>query len=127
MDAPDEAGKEVEIEEREGFIEARFTGTFALERFKRQAEAASEACLKKKMAKLLVDISRFSPNLSITDRYELAVHAVRVSKGLKVALVATETFVDPNKFGIMVARNRGLLVDVFTDRRKAVDWLLVTP
>ena len=49
---------------------------------------------------------------------------MKISEGLKVALLVTPAFLDPNKFGIVVARNRGLMVEGFTDRQRALDWLL---
>src|SRR5882724_3475176 len=120
MDATTEG---LELEERDGYLEARFLGAFAVDRFNRQAEAASKACRVKKLKKLLVDLLRLDANLSTLERYELASHAVRVSAGLRVALLVIPTFLDPNKFGLMVAQNRGLVVDAFTERQKAVDWL----
>lgn len=124
MDSAGDGPNDVEIVDRDGFLEAQFLGTFSIERFKRQAEAASAACRERKMEKLLVDVTRLDAHLSTFDRYELASHAVRVSWGLKVALFVTPDFLDTRKFGILVAQNRGLKVDAFTDRRKAVDWLL---
>ena len=113
----------LELEEQDGYLEARFLGAFAVDRFKRQAEAASRACRERQLKKLLVDLLRLDANLSTLDRYELASHAVRVSAGLRVALLVIPTFLDPNKFGLLVAQNRGLVVDAFTERHKAVDWI----
>lgn len=75
-------------------------------------------------ARLLVDTTCFDLSPSIADRYELACHAVKISAGLKVALVVTPAFIDPDKFGIVVARNRGLVVEAFTEGPKALEWLL---
>jgi len=113
----------LELEDRDGYLEARFLGAFAVDRFNQQAEAASQACRERRLKKLLVDLLRLDANLSTIERYELASHAVRVSAGLRVALLVVPRFLDPNKFGIMVAQNRGLVVDAFTERQKAVDWL----
>jgi hypothetical protein len=41
-----------------------------------------------------------------------------------VALVVAPVFLDPNKFGIVVAQNRGLEVEVFTELQKAAAWLM---
>ncbi|HLY08461.1 MAG TPA: hypothetical protein VKW04_04045 [Planctomycetota bacterium] len=119
----DAGGKDLEFEERDRFIEVRFLGGFSVDRFNRQAEAASKACREKQKSRMLVDLSLLDAQLSTLERYELASHAVRVSAGLKVALVVAPAFLDPNKFGILVAQNRGLTVDAFTDRQKALEWL----
>jgi hypothetical protein len=124
MDPTGEARNDLELVEREGFLEVRFLGSFSIERFKGQAEAASRACRERECEKLLVDVTRLEARLTTVDRYELASHAVRVSWGLKVALYVRPDFLDPKKFGILVAQNRGLAVDAFTDRPAAVDWLL---
>lgn len=116
--------KEIEVEERDGYIEARFLGDYSVERFNRQAEEASRDCRERKKSKLLVDLTLLDASPTTMERYELASHAVRVSAGLRVALLVRPTFLDPNKFGIVVAQNRGLSVDAFTERQKAVDWLL---
>jgi len=113
----------LEFEDRDGYLEARFLGAFAVARFNRQSEAASQACRERKLKKLLVDLLRLQGNLSTLERYEIASYAVRVSAGLMVALLVVPAFLDPNKFGIMVAQNRGLIVDAFTERQKAIDWL----
>jgi len=124
MDVSDAPPEGLELEDQNGFLEARFLGAFSVDRFNRQADAASRACRDRKVTKLLVDLSRLKATLTTLERYELASHAVRVSVGLRVALLVVPTFLDPHKFGILVAQNRGLRVDAFTERPKAVDWLL---
>src|SRR5262249_12678262 len=117
-----EAGPE--IHDRDGYVEARFLGAFSIGSFQRQADAASRACRDNEHRKLFVDTTCFDVSPSLTERYELATHAVRASQGLKVALLVTAKFLDPAKFGIVVAQNRGLVVEAFLERQKALEWLL---
>jgi hypothetical protein len=123
MSLPEGTEKELEIQDRDTYLEVRFLEEFSIARFKRQAEAASATCRDRKKAKMLVDISAITAQLTTMERFDLASHAVRVSAGLKVALLVNPTFLDPSKFGIVVAQNRGLTVDAFTDPQRAVDWL----
>jgi len=123
MSLSEETGKELDIQDRGTYLEVRFLEEFSIARFKRQAEAASAVCRDRKKAKMLVDIFSITAPLTTMERFDLASHAVRVSAGLKVALLVNPTFLDPSKFGIVVAQNRGLTVDAFTDRQRAVDWL----
>jgi len=116
--------KDLDVEERDSFLETRFLGPFSVERFNRQADAESRICRERKHLKLLVNLTLLDANPTTVERYELASHAVRVSAGLRVALLVIPTFLDPHKFGILVAQNRGLQVDAFTDRAKAMAWLL---
>ena len=117
-------GKEVEIEDRDGYLEVRFLGTFSLPRFKHQQGLAARACRERNLARMFIDLSRLDARPTTLDRYELASDAVRAASNLKVALWVPSTFLDRHKFGILVAQNRGLTVDAFTDREKAVAWLL---
>jgi hypothetical protein len=112
------------IEQGDGYTAARFLGPFSVAAFQRQADAAAQACRDQGSRRLLVDTTCFDLSPSIADRYELACHAVKISLGLKVALLVTPAFIDPHKFGIVVAQNRGLVVEAFTERPKALEWLL---
>jgi hypothetical protein len=122
MSRPPEDGPE--IEQRNGYTAAKFLGQFSVREFQRQADAASKACRDQGTGRLLVDTTCFDVSPTTVERYELACHAVKISTGLNVALVVAPAFIDPNKFGIVVARNRGLVVEAFTDPRKALEWLL---
>jgi hypothetical protein len=119
-----ETSDDVEIEERDGFLEARFLGRFAVDRFNRQVDAAALACRQRKLSLLLIDVTRLQADLSTLDRFDIGSHGARVASDLKVAMFSAPELVDPKKFGVLVARNRGLTIDIFTDRKAAVDWLL---
>ena len=49
--------------------------------------------------------------------------ALRGSGLVRVAIVARAEFIDPQKFGVTVALNRGLACDVFTSEAEAIAWL----
>lgn len=73
---------------------------------------------------ILVDLREITDaRLSDMDRYDAGVLASRESIGAPVAVVASEQFVDPRRFGEVVARNRGLNLRVFTDMDEATAWL----
>ena len=62
---------------------------------------------------------------SSSDRFFLAHEWSAASAGaVKIACVARRELIDPKKFGVMVARNRGEEVDVFTTEEEALAWLL---
>jgi len=122
MSRPPEAGPE--IEQRDGYTAAKFLGPFSVQEFQRQADAAAKACREQGTGRLLVDTTCFDLSPTTVERYELACYAVKISAGLNVALVVAPAFIDPNKFGIVVAQNRGLVVEAFTERGKALEWLL---
>ncbi|MDB6129400.1 MAG: hypothetical protein JWM04_507 [Verrucomicrobiales bacterium] len=82
-----------------------------------------------KIRKLLVNTSELTgfPTPTVTDRY-LFVHAwAKAAQGaVRIAMVAREEMIDPQKFGVMVAANIGLTTEVFTNENGAFEWLLNT-
>jgi hypothetical protein len=77
--------------------------------------------------KLLVDatgLGGFDPPTTL-ERFTLGGQFARAARGaVKVAFVARPEWVDPKRFGLTVARNRGLVGEVFTARAEALGWLL---
>jgi hypothetical protein len=61
---------------------------------------------------------------SIFARHSLAVEWARSSgPTLRVALVARPEVIDPQKIGVLMAQNRGVLGDVFLNEGEALAWL----
>ena len=61
---------------------------------------------------------------SIFARHALAVKwAESAGAGLIVAMVARPELIDPEKIGVLMAQNRGVLGDVFTNEIAALAWL----
>lgn len=123
MSTAGEARDHVEIIDHEDFLEVRILGSFLIDRFKRQFDAAVRACRERKRSKLLVDSTRIEGPISTVDRYHMGNYGAQEGVDLQVASLTRPDLVDPGKFGVVVAKNRGLTIDVFTDRQKAVDWL----
>jgi stage II sporulation SpoAA-like protein len=115
---------EIEVFERRGYVEARYLGAYSLVRFKSQMAESVRACIEKGQTLLLVDIRRmteFAPPMQ--ERFEIGRYGAEVSKDLsKVAVLGTDQQFE-EKFASLVARNRGLRVQTFTDPAAAIDWL----
>jgi hypothetical protein len=57
-------------------------------------------------------------------RYSLAVKWAESAGGaLRVAIVARAEIIDPQKIGVLMAQNRGVNGDVFTNEADALAWL----
>jgi hypothetical protein len=57
-------------------------------------------------------------------RYSLAVKwAEAAGAALRVAIVARAEVIDPQKIGVLMAQNRGVNGDVFTNEKDALAWL----
>jgi hypothetical protein len=60
----------------------------------------------------------------VVARYALAVKWAQSAAGsLRVALVVRPEFMDPQKIAMLMANNRGVVGDVFTDEVDALAWL----
>ena len=68
--------------------------------------------------------SGFAPP-SIFARHALALKWAEAAggPGLHVALVARAELIDPEKIGVLMAQNRGVSGDVFTNEAAALAWL----
>ena len=82
---------------------------------------------EQKIQKLLVDtldVYGF-PYPTVVERFWMGDEIAAEAMGaVVIALVARPEMIDPQKFGIVVAQNRGLVVDVFSTRDEAEKWLL---
>jgi len=110
----------------QGYWEARYLGAYAFARYKKQMETSVRACEEKDGELLLVDVrglTEFKP--STQERYEFGKYGAEISRNLeRVAILLSEQQTDPDSLATLVARNRGLKVRAFTDRKAAVEWLL---
>jgi hypothetical protein len=76
---------------------------------------------------LLIDttgLTGFDPPTT-PERFILGGQFARAAqRAVKVAFVARPELIDPNRFGLNVARKRGLVSEVFTAEADALAWLL---
>src|SRR5438105_15555768 len=102
----------------------------------RLAEKAYREVLRECVAggrwKMLIDCRALSGELSTTERYSLgkvvadentSVAAKEDGRVVRVALVGNPPFIDRDRFGETVARNRGAAVKVTSDLESAYRWL----
>lgn len=84
-------------------------------------ERAQQLALKD----LLVNVNGLSgfPVPSTFGRYAFAVRWARAGGSLRIAIVSRPEFIDHQKIGMIIAQNRGLDADVFTNEHDAIQWL----
>jgi hypothetical protein len=123
---PEYQNTDLGLHDRDGYLEARYLGTYSLERYRKQMELSTRACAEYGRSLLLVDITAlqgFSP--TTFERLELGTIKASLSRHLdRVAVIGTSKQIERNEFTTTVARNRGLLIEVFLDRGDALRWLL---
>ena len=117
---------QLEIEEMPGYLAAKFTGVGAPEEIWRQFGLIAEHCKSANKNKLLLNFAEAHTGASLADRYFTGESAVIFAryKLIKVAMAARPEGIDPQRFGEMVMRNRGVNARVFKDAEEAEEWLL---
>jgi|SRR6476619_6607254 len=77
--------------------------------------------------RLLIDTTHWIGHESpgTLERYEVAsAFAKAAGPSLKLAMVVRPEMMDPDKFEVLVAKNRGLTGNVFDSEKDALTWLL---
>ncbi len=85
-----------------------------------------ELAKKERMAKLLAVLTHLDgfPSPSLAQRFFIVSEWADTSLGrVRLALVLQPWLIDPEKFGVLVGRNRGFIGDVFTSEEEAMHWL----
>ncbi len=116
---------QLQMEQMPGYLAARFIGAGLPGEVSEQFESIAEHCKRAKTNKLLIDTTRYDVKASVIDRFFFGTSSqIFADRRIKVAFVGRPEQLDPEKFGLLVARNRGVCVDVFTDFQTAKAWLL---
>ena len=84
-------------------------------------------CVKNNISSIVINttgLTGFKPPDTM-DRYSMGEEWAAAGAGsIIVAVVARAELIDPQRFGLIVARNRGQSAEVFTSEEEAVAWLL---
>lgn len=116
---------QLQMEQMSGYLAARYIGSGAPEEASQQLELIAKHCKLTNNKKLLIDTRGFELSVTFMDRFiggkRLGIFA---RHGIKVALVGRPEQRDPRKFAALVAQNRGVKVELFTDFQAAEEWLL---
>src|SRR4030095_9673576 len=82
---------------------------------------------EQRMPNLLIDTTNWTGHQSpgTLDRFTWAQAFAEAARStVKLAMVVRPEMMDPDKFEVTVARNRGLLGNVFDSEKDAIAWLL---
>lgn len=121
-----------EMREHPECLEFVCIGTYEPELPAMIAEHALKQAVSAKSTTVLVDIRQISgrePTMS--ERYEQAVQVadlqIKGAPRIRLAVLGLEPMIHPQRFGEIVATNRGAFLRVFTERAEALEWLLSAP
>lgn len=121
---------DLKIENNEGYLEARVSGTRTRETVSALTVEIARICIEVRCSKILVDARDFEGFLSAYDSYHIVTQDFPKLRGRGIKKVA---FVDREIPGIRgwffetVAVNRGFNLRVFSDQKAALEWLLSEP
>ena len=118
-----------EVREHAEYLELVCTGTYAPEIPLQVAAEGLERAARAGRTAVLLDIRGITgrePTMS--ERYDQAVQVASLQSSMtsriRIALLGHEPMIHPQRFGEIVATNRGALLRVFTEQEPALDWLL---
>jgi hypothetical protein len=108
------------------FVWARLSGPCTIDEICSKVEPILTECLARMQDLLLIDLTGVETSpVSTLDRYRMGSSIISFSGKLrKVATAAPPDFIDPERFGERVARNRGVNIRVFDQLERATKWLL---
>jgi hypothetical protein len=120
------------LDEPNGFIlEGRHglyrpVGSFSFDEAVARVRAAIAVACSNQVGDLLVDTTALTgfPSPDTFQRFLAAVEWADEARGrLRLAMVARAEMIDPQKFGVTVVSNRGLVSNIFTTAAEARAWL----
>ena len=110
----------------EGHAVYRPTGSVSFSEAVAMVRAAIAMARTNHALDLLVDstaLSGFQPPM-VSERFLAAVEWAREAHGnVRMVIVARPEMIDPQKFGMLVAANRGLTANIFATEAEARAWL----
>jgi hypothetical protein len=104
----------------------RLAGAIPMAEGVQRITAAIKCARAHKKEKLLVVANDLNPleKPSVSTRYFFVREWAAAAEGaIRIAMVARPEMIDPEKFGVTVAANAGLIGDVFTTEAEAIAWL----
>ena len=110
----------------ENYAVFRPTGKVSLERAVEMVTDAIVFAREHRIRKLLVNTSNLTgyETPDVATRYFFVHDLARAAaRSVRVALVTRPERIDPQKFGITVAANCGVIAEVFTSEEDALKWL----
>ena len=108
------------------FVRVRFTGLWAIPKESPVTPVILAECRARNQDLLLIDFAGVdNKKLSLIERFRLGFSALGFAGKLrKIAVMGRPDLLDRQRFGELVARNRGINIRVFTKPDDATGWLL---
>jgi len=115
----------MEVDSADGFLLATVSGPVSPDRILELFKSACDAAVATGFQKILVDCLEVTGELSLRERHALGKEVVEYQHSnqmsLKMAFLGKEPVM--NGVGVATGQNRGLDVELFSDRQRALAWL----
>lgn len=110
------------------YVELACSGKFSRSEAYRIGELTFREAARAGRRSALIDVRNVSGRIpTILDRFDFGVHIASLhlehKPRVRLALLGHEPMIHPDRFGEIVARNRGADARVFTIEADAIDWL----
>lgn len=104
----------------------RLEGEHSTARAVQLVDDALKEAVQRGIPRALLDVRGLTgfPRPSVAALSESVRRWAETSQGrVKVAMLARRELIDPERFGVILARRHGLVADVFEDEAAALEWL----
>ena len=104
-------------------------GSYSLDKAKNLFKKSIDSALLHNKAKIVIDVTNVTGDIPFLDRFDFSAflanytHEHAMDKVERIAVTGHEPIVHNERFGELVAVNRGLNLKVFTSMKEAVIWL----
>ena len=113
----------VRAELRDGYLYCEALQDVTVSNYKIIFQDILDEARKNRAKKILVDSRNVRFLINLLVRYEIGTFIAEKARHLKIAGLVREEEMS-RKFAETVARNRGLIVNLFSDEKEALNWLL---
>lgn len=114
------------FEDESRFVRVRFTGLWPIPKISPVIPRILDECKARNQDLMLIDFSVVeNKKLSLAERFRLGLSALDFAGKLrKIAVLGRPDLLDRQRFGELVARNRGINIRAFSTLDEATQWLL---
>ncbi|MEX1994415.1 MAG: hypothetical protein WD929_07115 [Steroidobacteraceae bacterium] len=121
-----------QVEEHDDCLRLECTGTYSIEEISRLYRESFVLAARAGRDALLLDVRQVTGREpTLTERYDLGVLVADLQANrtprIRMAVLGNEPMIHPERFGEIIATNRGAVARMFTDEKTALDWLVARP
>jgi hypothetical protein len=119
----------IEVRVHPEYVELGCSGAYSRSEALRVGDQAYREAATAGRRNVLVDVRGVTGRVpTIFERFDIGVHLAErhfeQQPRVRLAMLGSEPMIHPDRFGEIVARNRGADARVFTDEAEALKWLL---